>query len=73
MSTKAGSAPGRKKTSSLFREAKTFSSFSVNDLRKANDFYGQILGLDCSETPEGLELHTANRSEEHTSELQSPQ
>ena len=62
MSTKAGSAPGRKKASSLFREAKTFSSFSVNDLRKANDFYGQILGLDCSETPEGLELHTANNT-----------
>lgn len=62
MSTKAASAPGRKKTSNMFREAETFSSFSVNDLKKAKDFYSQILGLDCSETPEGLELHTADNT-----------
>ena len=62
MSTKAASAPGRKKASSMFREAETFSSFSVNDLKKAKDFYGQMLGLDCSETPEGLELQTPNNT-----------
>jgi len=31
-----------------------FSSFSVNDLQKAKAFYGQTLGLETSETPEGL-------------------
>ena len=62
MSTKAATSPGRKKASSLFREAKSFSSFSVNDLKKAKDFYTQTLGLDCTETPEGLELHTRNNS-----------
>ena len=51
--------PGRKKASSMFREAKSFSSFSVNDLKKAKEFYGQTLGLEVSETPEGLELHTS--------------
>lgn len=58
MSTKAASAPGRKKASNLFKEATTFSSFSVDDLKKAKEFYGQTLGLEVKETPEGLELHT---------------
>jgi len=62
MSTKAASSPARKKTSNMFKEAESFSSFSVNDLKKAKDFYGQTLGLDVSETPEGLELHTANNT-----------
>lgn len=47
----------RKKTSSMFKEAEAFSSFSVNDLKKAKEFYGQTLGLDVAETAEGLELH----------------
>lgn len=62
MSTKAASSPARKKASNLFKEAESFSSFSVNDLKKAKDFYGQTLGLDVSETPEGLELHTADNT-----------
>ena len=62
MSAKAASSPGRKKASTLFREAETFSSFSVNDLQKAKEFYSQMLGLDVKETPEGLELHTANNT-----------
>ena len=62
MSAKAASSPGRKKASSLFKEAKSFSSFSVNDLKKAKDFYSQTLGLDIRETPEGLELETANNT-----------
>src|SRR5256885_14050068 len=41
---------------------KAFSSFSVNDLRKAKQFYGETLGLKVSEKPEGLELH-ANGTE----------
>ena len=62
MSAKGGSSPGRKKASSLFKEAKSFSSFSVNDLKKAKDFYSQTLGLNIRETPEGLELQTANNT-----------
>ena len=62
MSAKAASSPGRKKASSLFKEAKSFSSFSMNDLKKAKDFYSQTLGLDVRETPEGLELQTANNT-----------
>ena len=50
---------GRKRSSSIFKEAKSFSSFSVNDLQKAKQFYGETLGLDVAETPEGLELHLA--------------
>jgi len=62
MSAKAASSPQRKKASNLFKEAESFSSFSVNDLQKAKDFYGKTLGLDISETPEGLELHTGNNT-----------
>src|SRR5436305_985110 len=43
----------------MFGNTKAFSSFSVNDLVKAREFYGGILGLEVSETPEGLELHIA--------------
>jgi predicted enzyme related to lactoylglutathione lyase len=62
MSAKAGTSPSRKKASNMFKEAETFSSFSVNDLQKAKEFYSQTLGLDVKETPEGLELHTANNT-----------
>jgi predicted enzyme related to lactoylglutathione lyase len=58
MSAKAASSPGRKKASNMFKEAKSFCSFSVNDLQKAKEFYSQTLGLDTRETPEGLELQT---------------
>jgi predicted enzyme related to lactoylglutathione lyase len=62
MTAKAASMPSRKKASDVFKAAKSFSSFSVNDLNQAKDFYGQTLGLDVSETPEGLELRTGNSS-----------
>lgn len=58
MTSKAASVPSRKKASNIFKEAESFCSFSVNDLRKAKEFYSQTLGLDVTETPEGLELHT---------------
>jgi predicted enzyme related to lactoylglutathione lyase len=58
MTTKSGATPARKRASNMFKEAKSFSSFSVNDLLKAKEFYGDKLGLDLSQTPEGLELHT---------------
>jgi len=38
----------------------TFSSFSVNDLGKAKDFYQKKLGLKVEETPEGLSLQMGN-------------
>jgi catechol 2,3-dioxygenase-like lactoylglutathione lyase family enzyme len=62
MSTKAAASPSRKKASNIFKEAESFSSFSVNDLRKAKEFYGDTLGLEIKETPEGLELHTGNNA-----------
>ena len=62
MSAKAASSPGRKKASNMFREAESFSSFSVNDLQKAKEFYSQTLGLEVTERPEGLELHTGNNT-----------
>ena len=43
----------------MFRDTKAFSSFSVDDLQRAKEFYGQTLGLEVVETPEGLELHIA--------------
>lgn len=43
----------------MFRETRAFSSFSVDDLEKAKRFYGETLGLDVVETPEGLELQIA--------------
>jgi predicted enzyme related to lactoylglutathione lyase len=50
------------KASNLFKEAESFCSFSVNDLRKAKEFYGQTLGLEIKETPEGLELQTGDNT-----------
>ncbi len=43
----------------MFKNTKAFSSFAVNDLQKAKEFYGETLGLEVSEMPEGLELHIA--------------
>lgn len=40
---------------------KAFSSFSVNDIAKAKDFYGKTLGLEVSSGPEGtLVLELSN-------------
>jgi catechol 2,3-dioxygenase-like lactoylglutathione lyase family enzyme len=41
----------------MFRKTPAFSSFSVDDLGKAKDFYGKKLDLEVVESPEGLELH----------------
>jgi catechol 2,3-dioxygenase-like lactoylglutathione lyase family enzyme len=41
-----------------FRNTKAFSSFSVKDLDEAKRFYGQTLGLEVSESDEGLILQT---------------
>ena len=41
---------------------KAFSSFSVDDLQKAKQFYGQTLGLKVKESKEGLELQPGEQS-----------
>ena len=40
----------------MFKENKAFSGFSVNDLGKAKQFYGEVLGLQIEAKPEWLEL-----------------
>jgi catechol 2,3-dioxygenase-like lactoylglutathione lyase family enzyme len=42
----------------MFKNTKAFSGFSVDDLQKAKQFYGETLGLEVSENM-GLELHIA--------------
>lgn len=37
----------------MLKDAKAFSSFSVDDLSRAKSFYGHTLGLDVTETPMG--------------------
>ena len=43
----------------MFKNTKAFSGFSVNDVQKAKEFYGQTLGLDVSEANGLLQLHLA--------------
>lgn len=44
----------------MFNNTKAFSSFSVDDLEKAKEFYSTVLGIEVKELPEmGLELHIA--------------
>lgn len=57
MTAQAASTQTRKTTT--FKDAKAFSSFSVNNLDKAKAFYGETLGLQISELPEGLQLKLA--------------
>lgn len=43
----------------MLAESKAFSGFSVDDIQKAKDFYGQTLGLEVSESHGLLNLHLA--------------
>ncbi len=43
----------------MFRDTKAFSGFSVNDLAAAKRFYGETLGLDVEQGPQGLRLKIA--------------
>src|SRR2546423_15683406 len=43
----------------MFKDTKAFSGFSVNDVQKAKEFYGQTLGLDVSEAHGLLTHHIA--------------
>jgi catechol 2,3-dioxygenase-like lactoylglutathione lyase family enzyme len=40
----------------MFKDANAFSGFSVDNLERAKQFYGETLGLSVSENPAGLEL-----------------
>jgi catechol 2,3-dioxygenase-like lactoylglutathione lyase family enzyme len=40
----------------MFRANQAFASFSVNDIEKAREFYGQKLGLHVSQSSEGLDV-----------------
>src|SRR5690348_2073633 len=44
----------------MLKDAKVFSSFSVDDIQRAKEFYGHRLGLEVSEVYNGqlLEFHT---------------
>lgn len=43
----------------MLTNSRAFSSFSVNDIDKAKEFYGSTLGIETKTTREGLELHVA--------------
>ncbi len=43
----------------MFKQTKAFSGFSVDDIAKAKEFYGQTLGLPVSEENGMLQLHLA--------------
>ena len=40
----------------MFRDAKAFSGYSVNDLEEAKTFYGEMLGLAIDDNGMGLEI-----------------
>ncbi len=41
----------------MFKDTKAFSGFSVDDINKAKDFYGQTLGITVTEEHGMLQLH----------------
>jgi catechol 2,3-dioxygenase-like lactoylglutathione lyase family enzyme len=43
----------------MFKNTKAFSGFSVSDVQKAKQFYGETLGLEVSESHGLLTLHIA--------------
>lgn len=47
----------------MLKDSKAFSGFSTNDIAKAQEFYGNTLGLDVKTGMEGiLELHVSGSS-----------
>jgi predicted enzyme related to lactoylglutathione lyase len=47
----------------MFKDTKAFSGFSVNDIKKAKEFYGNTLGLTVKDSAMGvLELHIEGTS-----------
>ena len=47
----------------MFGKTKAFSGFSVDDVQKAKQFYGETLGLEVSEANGLLRLHLAGGAE----------
>ena len=43
----------------MLEDSEAFSGFSVNDIQKAKEFYGRVLGLKISESHGLLHLHLA--------------
>lgn len=43
----------------MFKDTKAFNGFSVNDLAAAKKFYGETLGIEVKEIPEGIILKIA--------------
>jgi len=43
----------------MFKNTRAFSGFSVDDLKRAKAFYGEVLGLDVREEKDSLELRIA--------------
>jgi predicted enzyme related to lactoylglutathione lyase len=41
----------------MLRDAKNFSSFSVDNIEQAKHFYGEVLELNVETIPEGLTVH----------------
>jgi catechol 2,3-dioxygenase-like lactoylglutathione lyase family enzyme len=46
----------------MFKDNRAFSSFSVDDVPRAKQFYGETLGLDVADQMGGLELHLGGGS-----------
>ena len=47
----------------MLQNSKAFSSFAVNDIQKAKDFYGKTLGLTVKDNPMGvLEIQISGSS-----------
>ncbi len=58
----------------MFKDTKAYSGFSVDDIEKAKEFYGQVLGLDVTEENAMLTIHLSTgatvlvypKGEDHT-------
>ncbi|MBA2331186.1 MAG: VOC family protein [Actinobacteria bacterium] len=47
----------------MFKDSKAFSTFSADDIPRAKQFYGEMLGLDVDDEMDGLALHLAGGGE----------
>jgi catechol 2,3-dioxygenase-like lactoylglutathione lyase family enzyme len=45
----------------MFRVSDAFSSYSIDDVGKAKDFYGNTLGLETRDNMGGIELHVGDQ------------
>ena len=47
----------------MFKQTKTFSSYSADDIPRAKEFYATTLGLEVTDEMDGLGLHLAGGSD----------